>query len=327
MFLGYLRRRAGDIAVIAVCAVIFAAVFRLFGIEAAAVRYGAALCGAFFAVFAAADYILYRRRVSELEEIKSRITISCEGLPKTKDGVVSAFTGMVTELYGALRSACDEAERRKRNDSEYYTLWVHQIKTPIAAMRLILSESDTEEAHGLLEGLFRIEQYVDMVMAKSRLESDTTDYLLKEYLISDIARSAIRKFAPQFIRKKIKMNFDVPDVPVVTDSKWLGFVVGQVLSNALKYTNEGSVSVYLEKPLTLVIRDTGIGISPEDLPRIFESGYTGSAGRLDRKASGIGLGLCRAVCGRLGHVIRAESEVGVGTAVYIGLDRRRTGAE
>ena len=102
-----------------------------------------------------------------------------------------------------------------------------------------------------------------MVMAKSRLESDTTDYLLKEYLISDIARSAIRKFAPQFIRKKIKLNFDVPDVPVVTDSKWLGFVVGQVLSNALKYTNEGSVSVYLEKPLTLVIRDTGIGISPD----------------------------------------------------------------
>ena len=327
MFLGYLRRRAGDIAVIAVSAVIFAAVFVLFGIETAAVAYGAALSFAAFAVIAAVDYIIYRRRVAVLEEIRSRITLSCDGLPDTKDGIVSAYSGMVSELYGALRSAQNDAENRRRSDGEYYTLWVHQIKTPISAMRLILNESDTDESRELLDGLFRIEQYVDMVMAKSRLESDTTDYLLKEYSISDIARSAIRKFAPQFIRKKIKLNFDVPDVSVVTDEKWLIFVVEQVLSNALKYTNEGSVSVYLEKPLTLVIRDTGIGISPEDLPRIFESGYTGLTGRLDRKSSGIGLGLCRTICGRLGHVIRAESEVGAGTAVYIDLDRRKVDTE
>lgn len=327
MFFGYLKHRAADIAIIAVSCVIFAAVFALFGIETPAVLYASALCLAALAVFLTVDCVLYRRRIAVLEEIRNRITLSCEGLPHSGDGVIAAYSCMVTELYSALAAARSNADNRRRSDSEYYTLWVHQIKTPISAMRLILNENDTDESRELLDGLFRIEQYVDMVMAKSRLESDTTDYLLKEYSIGDIARSAIRKLAPQFIRKQIKLNFDVPDISVVTDEKWLGFVAEQVLSNALKYTAEGSVSVYLEEPLTLVIRDTGIGISPEDLPRIFENGYTGRTGRLDRRSSGIGLGLCKTICDRLGHTIRAESEVGVGTAVFIGLERRHTDTE
>ena len=108
----------------------------------------------------------------------------------------------------------------------------------------------------------------------------------------------------------------------MTDEKWLRFVVEQVLSNALKYTREGSISIYLEAPRTLVIRDTGIGIAPEDLPRIFEKGFTGYNGRSDQKASGLGLYLCRRVCAKLGHTITAESVPDQGTAIRIGLEQQ-----
>ena len=102
----------------------------------------------------------------------------------------------------------------------------------------------------------------------------------------------------------------------------LVFVLEQILSNALKYTKSGSIHIYLspDAPKTLVIEDTGIGIAPEDLPRIFEKGYTGCNGRADKRSTGIGLYLCRQIMEKLSHTIRIESEMGVGTKVYLGLD-------
>ena len=108
---------------------------------------------------------------------------------------------------------------------------------------------------------------------------------------------------------------------MVTDEKWLLFVVEQVISNALKYTYEGSISIWLEEPKTLCIGDTGIGIAPEDLPRVFDKGYTGYNGRNDKKASGIGLYLCKRICANLSHKIKLESVLGKGTVVYIDLNR------
>ena len=140
-------------------------------------------------------------------------------------------------------------------------------------------------------------------------------------------RPAVRKFAGEFIRRRLRLDYQPLDRTVVTDAKWLGFVVEQVLSNALKYTPEGSVSIYAEEPATLCIRDTGIGIAPEDLPRIFERSYTGYQGRADHRASGIGLYLCKQICDRLGHTIRAESRVGEGTVIRIGLEQTRVEAE
>lgn len=111
------------------------------------------------------------------------------------------------------------------------------------------------------------------------------------------------------------------NVSVITDEKWLLFVIEQVLSNALKYTRSGSVSITLEAPKTLCIRDTGIGIAPEDLPRVFEKGYTGSNGRTDKRATGIGLYLCRRILAKLGHSITIASTPGMGTTVRIGLEQ------
>ncbi len=320
MFFKYLKRRAGDILLLCIFSAVFAGIFSLFRLEPAAVGYGAMLCAAVTALFVFFDYRRFSAYCGRLTVLKNEITLTLENLPLPHDPIAKAYTELIRELFGELRRVGDLNENRRRESNEYYTVWVHQIKTPISAMRLLLSERDDEESRELLDGLFKIEQYVEMVMIRLRLGSESTDYVLKEYNINEITRTAVRRFAPQFIRKKLRLEYKVPDIKVITDEKWLSFVVEQVLSNALKYTSRGRISICMKEPLTLVISDTGIGISPEDLPRIFENGYTGLTGRLDKRASGIGLYLCRMICDRLGHRICAESTVGEGTSVMISLD-------
>ena len=211
-----------------------------------------------------------------------------------------------------LRRAASERETantaRHREMVDYYTAWVHQIKTPIAAMRLTLQLDDTPNGRKLMSQLLRIEQYVDMVLMYLRLDEGTSDYVIRSCDVDEVIRQSLRKFAGEFIDRRLTLHYAPVGLTAVTDEKWLGFVVEQVLSNALKYTPEGgSITIDAEEPATLCIRDTGIGIAPEDLPRIFEKGYTGYNGRGDQKASGLGLALCKRICGNLGASLSAES--------------------
>ena len=227
----------------------------------------------------------------------------------------------------ALRRAASERETadaaRYREMVDYYTTWVHQIKTPIAAMRLTLQPDDTPNARRLMSQLLRIEQYVDMVLMYLRLDEGASDYVIRACDVDDVIRQSLRKFAGEFIDRRLTLHYQLVGLTAVTDEKWLGFVVEQVLSNALKYTPEGgSITIDAEQPATLCIRDTGIGIAPEDLPRIFDRGYTGHNGRTHRQASGIGLYLCRRICRDLGHTITAASAVGEGTVIRLELSRR-----
>lgn len=164
---------------------------------------------------------------------------------------------------------------------------------------------------------------VEMVLVFLRLDSSTTDYVIRRHSLDDIVRPAVRRFAGEFIRRRLRLEYQPLDHTVVTDGKWLGFVVEQVLSNALKYTASGSVTISMDGD-DLCIRDTGMGIAAEDLPRIFEQGFTGVNGRRDRRASGIGLYLCRRICGNLGHTIRASSVPNQGTEIRIGLGQKKT---
>ena len=164
--------------------------------------------------------------------------------------------------------------------------------------------------------LFKIEQYVEMVLQYLRLNSNINDFVLKEYSLDDMIRQAIHKYAPMFIRKKIALDYVPIETKVVTDEKWMVFVIEQILSNAIKYTAEGKVSIYMESKM-LIIEDTGIGILQEDLPREFEKGYTGYNGRSDKKSTGIGLYLCKEISKKLSHNLYVTSKIGVGTKVYI----------
>ena len=188
-------------------------------------------------------------------------------------------------------------------------------------MRLLL-QTGAEPAE-MEEELFRIEQYVEMVLGYLRSESLSGDLLVSRCDLDAIVRGCVRKYRKQFIRKHIALRYEPLRATVLTDPKWLAFVIEQLLSNALKYTPQGTIAIEMDaaRPDALVISDTGIGIRPEDLPRVFEKGYTGFNGREgDRRATGIGLYLCRRILKRLGHTIEIESSPGRGTRVILGLD-------
>ena len=190
-------------------------------------------------------------------------------------------------------------------------------------MRLTLQSEDSDTARRLSSDLRRVEQYVEMVMVYLRLDSESTDFVIRTYDLDGIIRAAVRPFAGEFIGRRLQLHYEPLDYRAVTDEKWLGFVIGQGLSNALKYTSRGGITISMPEHGILSIRDTGMGIAPEDLPRIFEKGYTGLNGRTDRKATGLGLYLCRRVCENLGIGLRAESTPGTGTTVFLDLSQRQ----
>ena len=320
------RRRA--IGVFALFSLIFLGVFALYRLPLGAVLYPAGVCGVLGCVFLGLDLRRARERHRRLEQLSR--------LPGAVMGEFPAPAHQDDRDYQhIIRLLCQEQARREgemqgryEDMVDYYTVWAHQIKTPIASMRLTLQSQDSPAARQLLEELMRIEQYVEMVLAFLRLDSQSTDYLFREYDLDNIVRGAVRKFSTQFIRRRITLHYEPSGLQVLTDEKWLAFVVEQVLSNALKYTPDGgAVWVELDAPATLCIRDNGIGIAPEDLPRIFQKGYTGYNGRMDKKASGLGLYLCRRICANLGHRISAQSELGKGTTIRICLEREQRWVE
>lgn len=324
MILNYLKSRAVFVIILAVCCGVFAAIFSGYSLPTAAVLYAAAI--SFSIIFAAfiVDFILFSRKVKRLRQCKSEITLTTENLPAAANFIEKEYSEMLEILFDEKTVIKKSTEQKLADLSDYYTVWAHQIKTPIAAARLILqSECDVNE---LSEQIRRIEEYTQMAMCYARLTSESTDFVIREISADELVRGEIRKFSAQFIRKKLSLDFKPSGKTVVSDEKWLGFVVGQVISNAVKYTNSGGVEIYFEEPQTLCVRDTGIGISPEDLPRVFEKGYTGLNGRIDEKASGIGLYLCDKICRKLGHKITAESDKN-GTVIRIDLTREKINFE
>lgn len=318
----YIKLHRKVVVVYFLFALIFTALFAMWKLPVAPVLYGTAL-GMFAAVIIwFRDYVDFCRKHRELSSLVEEIKITDSHFPRADGLIEHDYQAVLRSIYEDRQQITNQMNYQYRDMMEYYTTWVHQIKTPIAAMRLQLQGEDSERSRELLEELQRIEQYVEMVLTYLRLDSGSTDYVLKNYDLDDIVRQAVRKYASQFIRKRIRLIYGSLSCQVLTDEKWLLFVIEQVLSNALKYTRSGEIEITVEAPKTLCIRDTGIGIAAEDLPRIFEKGFTGYNGRSDKKASGIGLYLCRRICGRLNHKMTVTSEVDVGTEVRIALDRK-----
>lgn len=248
-------------------------------------------------------------------------------IPASSDPIEKDYQEIIRKLKEEEAYSRQKTTSDYNNMVEYYTVWAHQIKTPIASMRLQIQSEDTESARKLMGDLNRIEAYVEMVLTFLRLDSDSTDYLIKEYDLDEIIRPAIRKFSREFILKKLKLEYEPIEFKTITDSKWLSFIIEQVISNAVKYTSEGYVRIYMSEPGILCIEDTGVGISEEDLPRIFENGYTGFNGREDKRASGIGLYLCKRISDNLGHKIYAESKVGEGTKIFLDMRAKKLDVE
>ena len=280
----------------------------------------------------------YRKKVEQLELIAAApdINLSQMDSPVGQD---ERFQQEIMQQLNQMRIDVENASQKASEDmTDYYTMWAHQIKTPIFALRLLLQES-TEENKEKLSELFKIEQYVEMVLGYLRTEDMSSDLKLSRCSLDRIIRDQIHKYAGIFVSKKLTLTYESISQDVLTDEKWLGFVIGQILSNALKYTRTGGIRIYLEKKLsldtddvsisignddcnkvenfTLVIEDTGIGIRAEDIPRIFEKGYTGVNGRDDNRATGIGLYLSNKIMRKLGHRLYITSTEGKGTKVFL----------
>ncbi len=319
LFFAYLREHVRLILAALGAAAIFAVSFALYELPLLAVVYPALLCLVPALVFLAVDFLRVKRRHEEFLSLTELSAADEKMLPPARSIDDADYRRIIGLLAGSRESLSRSVQRRRSDMLDYYTVWVHQIKTPIASMRLTLQSFDSPESRRLSSDLGRIEQYVGMALAYLRLDSESSDYVIRELELDPLILRSVKKFAGDFISKRLSLELEPTGARVVSDEKWLAFVIEQVLSNSLKYTREGSVRIYLAEPETLCIRDTGIGIAPEDLPRIFEKGYTGRNGRDDLRASGLGLYLCRRVCDRLGHQISAVSEPGRGTEIRIDL--------
>ena len=323
-FFQYLKDYILPLLLFLLCVCIFAAAFALYHLPLAAVLYPACLCAAVilcFCVVGACRRMKKHRALQQLQALPENLSEALKEYDRTDDRDYQALIRLLCDREAKARALSDEA---MSDMVDYYTTWVHQIKTPIASMRLTLQNEDSPMSRRLSDDLFRVEQYVEMVLTYLRLDAGPSDYVFRECALDTVIKGSLRKFAGQFIGRNIGLSFTETGETVVTDEKWLAFVLEQLLSNALKYTPQGTVSVYMEAPGILCIRDTGIGIAASDLPRIFEKGYTGRNGRTDKTASGLGLYLCRRVCENLGHGISAESVLGEGTCFRLDLSQSRT---
>lgn len=321
LFANYLKKNV-PIFLWTVCFLgMFALVCFLYGVPVQPAFYTAQVTVVFGILALTVGFFRFRRKWKELAKAKEDILYT-EELPKAENVIEKEYQEIVAELKEKMSELEEKDQSSYREMIEYYTMWAHQIKTPIAAMRLLLQQEESDKNRELLSELFKIEQYVLMVLQYLRLGSESNDLVLKRQSLDDIIRQAVKKYAPLFIRKKLTLVYTPVNCQVLTDEKWMEFVLEQILSNAIKYTKRGSVAIYMDEQAekTLVIADTGIGIAAEDLPRVFEKGYTGCNGRYDKGSTGIGLYLCRRALNRLSHTIRVESELGQGTRVYINLE-------
>lgn len=215
-------------------------------------------------------------------------------------------------------------EREKLNDlMDYYTLWAHQIKTPIAASSLLVGEIEDKKVKNQLEQeLFKIESYVNIVLQYLRLESFHEDLVLKKENLEDLVKEIVKKYAIFFIQKGLSLNLHDLGRSIITDRKWFVVILEQVLSNSLKYTSQGGIEIYFQED-ALYIKDSGLGIQDADLLRVFERGFSGYNGRLTQQSSGLGLYLSKKIADELGHQISIASQVGQGTTVMISFSEKK----
>ena len=319
LFGRYFKDRLFFIMIYVVSVLICLCVFKLYDLELEAFAYAfMILCVLLVACFLF-DYYKYYKKHQTLLTLRSNsnVSLSCDLQDSSLIG--EDYHKILVAMKEYHNQYVESSESKMHDLEDYFTMWVHQAKLPIAAMKLLLEDENLSRSEIKLQ-LLRMDQYTDMVLAYLRLNSTHTDFLFKELELDDLIRQSIRRFSTEFIRKHIQLSFKETKDVILSDEKWLVFVLEQILSNSLKYTNEnGLISIYMKSKHILVIEDNGIGISASDLNRVFEKGYTGMNGRSDKTASGLGLYLCKNILDMLNHKITIESSVGKGTRVLLDL--------
>jgi signal transduction histidine kinase len=330
----YLKSRIKVIALLLSCMAIFCVIYLLYCTNYTPIIYSLQICAAVFITILVVDYVCFFEKHKRLQSYLAIQEIYKLDVNEPLNAIEADYQEIIQKLIMEKVYLNNDKLNSMTDLKDYYAIWAHQIKTPISAMDLMLQVMEEDPGNvsvkDLKQEMFKIDFYVDAVMNYLRLEDMSSDFIFDTYSFDSIVKRSVKKFSSQFINRHIELELGELSDTVETDEKWLGFIIEQLLSNALKYTKEGGrVRIYEKKTLNvndriLVVEDNGIGISPEDLPRIMERGYTGYNGRMSQKSSGIGLYLCKKAADKLGIEISFESVVEQGTKVFIDVSQHHT---
>lgn len=265
-------------------------------------------------VFLIYDYLKAYKRY---QEVLSYLN-DCDDLMECDDLEINLLIERLESLKRELKNLKSKKISDEKDLIDFYMTWVHQIKVPISALKLLL---DDQGEMALMAELLKIEQYVNMILNAVRLNDNSSDLVIEEVDLDEVIQNVISAYASIFILKHLSIDFQKTEAKVLSDKKWLSFVIEQIISNALKYTKTGGITISFKDDV-LKISDTGIGISSDDLKRAFEKGYTGKVGRSEMQATGLGLYLSKKILDHLGHEIKLESTLKVGTTVTIDLSHK-----
>ncbi len=303
-----------------VAEVFISAVALLSRLEAAYVLYTVLISSFTVLCICIFDFLNFRRKLKILRGIRENLSDALHCLPEPYDALGAEYNEIIRLLYELLRKNRDAHTQALNAQIDYYTAWMHQIKTPIAAIRLAVDADGPNAAPILNTELFKIERYVDMALQYAKIGRLESDLVLAPCDLDALVLSCIKKYSTLFIQKNLTVSFEKTGITAVTDEKWLSFIFEQILSNAIKYTEHGGVKIEFENQ-SLAVEDTGIGIRSDDGDRIFEKGYTGYNGRYDRRASGLGLYMAKTIAKELNLTLSAERGRKNGAKFLIGLGK------
>ena len=319
----YLKKNIKVYILFIVFIFIFFIMFYLYNLPLEALIYTGSFCFLAALIASISDYANYKESYKKLNFLEQNILNDLEALPKSLDIRIDYYHKIIEKLYDELEKLTQENRQKNTDMVDYYSMWVHQIKTPIAAMNFLLDNEEVDQKN-LQQELFKIERYVEMVLTYIRLDSISSDYVITKINLDEVVKDSVKKYATIFINKKIKLNYVSHETMVISDKKWLSFSFEQILGNSVKYSSSGGEITIETCENKLVIEDNGMGIKEEDLPRIFEKGFTGFNGRYEKKSSGLGLYLCKKTLDKLGHHIEISSKVGEGTRIEITFPKEDT---
>ena len=264
----------------------------------------------------------YNNLLEKLDELDKKYLLS-EVISKANFQDGNLFKEILEETGKSMLENVNKYKYAQEDYKEYIELWIHEIKTPISASKLIIENNKNEITKNIEEELDKIENYTEQALYYARSNTVEKDYIITKTNLKDIVNMSIIKNKTTILNNKFELNIHDLEKQVYTDSKWVVFILNQVIQNSIKYSkNENqSIEIYAEEQkekVTLYIKDNGLGIKKSELSIVFEKGFTGENGRIiGKKSTGIGLYLCKKLCDKLQLAININAEQNVGTEVTI----------
>ncbi len=312
----YILKKLHLFGVIICTTIIFLLVFISENIAIDSIVYAFIISSFFFLVYFIIDYYYYIKKVKVLKQINENIFLKTNKLVHNNDEIELLYIEIIKQWEKLYNQEYLNNTKSMKEMSDFYTTWVHQIKTPIFALSLLIK--DTPNNSIMKSELIKIQQYSDMILGYLRLHESHNDLVIKEINLKDVISDVLKNFTAIFLAKNLRPILSIDDYYLKSDEKHLKFAISQIISNATKYSENDEIIISLKNNV-IEITDKGIGIEECDIPRIFDKGYTGYSGRVDDKSSGLGLFLCKGTLDLLGFKISVISNKGINTSFFIDL--------